>query len=250
MLNEKLQAFIENAPQLQSWMEKTASRETVARNLLRNPDENSAAGLYMAARTLYGIDILDWEPETFWLTMTQDGIDLPEEERNKLMAAVTLQKVPSFYWDSIVFQQTVQALNGELFDPEALQETPGAYMAWAVYEAGVIRGLDPEGETVPEFDEDVQQFVAVCLKREGYVCTPTPLEFAQDNLDSLYPKKSNASGLKTRTKEAWAKLDKEALPRTEFSENSLGVQLARMAASYLYVQDKADQMAEEISMFR
>jgi hypothetical protein len=249
-MHDRIQTFIRSAPALQSWLEKTASRETVAKSLLHDADSNTATALYMATRMLYGLDILDWEPETFWLTLAKDGIDLAVEERNKLMAAVTLQKVPSFYWDNIVFQQTVQALNGALYDPEALQETPGAYMAWAVYEAGVIRGLDPEGTTIPEFDEDVQQFVAVCLQREGFVYPPEVLRFTEDNLDSLYQKKSNASRLKSTTKTAWAKLDKGKLERTEFAENSLGVQLALLAACQVYVSDRMEQLSTEIAPLR
>jgi len=237
----------------QGMMAKTASEQSNngALQVLKDPQANTAAGLYLAARTVYGEDILKWEPETLWLTLDKDGVNLPDEERNKLQAAISLIVHPAFYWDNLVFQRTVQALNGELFDPEALQECTAAHMAWAVYEAGVIRGLDNDQVTIPEFDEDVQQYIAVCLFREGYVFPPEPLaDFVADNLEGLFPKNSNATTLKKEVADSWEALDKTVLERTEFFENELGVQLAQLSACYLYVKRWADQLADDLSTAR
>lgn len=237
----------------QGLMTKTASEQAHngALKVLKDPQTNTAAGLYLAARTVYGEDILKWEPETLWLTLDKDGVNLPDEERNKLQAAISLIVHPAFYWDNLVFQRTVQALNGELFDPETLQECVAAHMAWAVYEAGVIRGLDNDQVVIPEFDEDVQQYIAVCLLREGYVLPPEPLnEFVSDNLEGLFPKTSYSATLKKEVADSWEALDKNALERTEFFENELGVQLAQLSACYLYVKKWADQLAEDLSTAR
>lgn len=234
-------------------MTKTASEATKngALQVLKDPQSNTAAGLYLAARTVYGEDILTWEPETLWLTMEKDGINLPDEERGKLLAAITLVVHPAFYWDNLVFQRTVRAFNGELFDPETLQECSAGNMAWAVYEAGVIRGLDNDEAIIPEFDEDVQQYIAVCLFREGFVYPPEPLhEFVADNLEGLFPKGSYAATLKKEVADSWAGLDKDILERTEFFENELGVQLAQLSACYLYVKGLADQLADDLSTAR
>lgn len=237
----------------QSLMTKVASEKSTsgAMQVLKDPGANTAAGLYLAARRVYGEDILQWEPETLWMTMEKDGIDLPVEERNKLEAAITLVVHPAFYWDNLVFQRTVHALNGEIFDPETIQECCAAHMAWAVYEAGVIRGLDNDKAIIPEFDEDVQQYIAVCLFREGYVYPPEPLDdFAADNLEGLFPKKSYAFSLKKEVIDSWAKLDKTVLDRTKFFENELGVQLAQLSACYLYVKEWSDQLANDLTTAR
>jgi hypothetical protein len=245
MLEEQLERLVAAAPRLQERLLKTASFTAEARSLLLDPNDNTAAGLYLAARRLYGIELLNWEPETIWLTMKADGIDLPEGERNKLQAAITLQVNPSFYWDNIVFQQTVQALSDEPYDPEALQEVHPAHMDWAVYEAGVIRGLDPDAQEIPEFDEDVQMYVAVCLKRAGYVVTPKSLNFAQDDLDLLLPKE--VSRFQKEVRDAWKQLDKTRLADTEFYENRLGVQLSKLASSYLFTKERAEKLGEEVA---
>ena len=101
----------------------TGEQKEDAKKLLQDlPEDCPAAVIYAAVRALYGVQIQDWEPETFWLTLQKDDIDLDNEARNKLEAALTLQTNLAFYWDNLVFQNTVQALNGMPFDPDALQE--------------------------------------------------------------------------------------------------------------------------------
>lgn len=245
-MNTPIETLVEKAHFFQNYLVKTASRETTARSLLLNSENHAATSLYMAARILYGVDILHWEPETLWMTLQQDGIELPAHARNKLMAATTLQLNPAFYWDSIVFQHTVQTLNDEHLNPDALQECCPAHMAWAVHEAGFIRGLDPHDHEVPEFDEDVQMYVAVCLKRSGLLIPPKELdtEEMQNVLDKQYP--PEAKYTRNEAREAWNKLPKNRLQHTEFAEDPLGVQLAQLAACYVYVEMKAEELASEI----
>ncbi len=239
-----LEQLVVHAPKLQRRLTKTASQVSAARSLLLDPDNNTAAGLYLAARALYGIEILSWEPETIWLTMEDDGIDLPVGERNKLQAAITLQTNPAFYWDNIVFQQTVQALSDAPFDPEALQEVHPAHMDWAIYEAGVIRGLDPDSPEVPDFDNDIQTYVGVCLRRAGYVVTPKSLRFAQDDLDKSIL--SDVATFQKEVRKAWESLDKTKLEQTEFAENRLGVQLSHLASCYLFTKERVEKLGEEM----
>jgi len=246
---EKLAALTEKIPTLCAYHEKSASEEEYARELLRGPDDDTAAGLFLAVRTLYGLDVLSWEPETLWVTMEKDGFDLPEEARNKIQAAITLIVNPAFYWDSIAFQRTVQAFNDIPFDPEALQEPAVAHMDWAVYEAKTIRGLDPDDPgKAPDFDEDVQMFVAVVLKRAGFIYPPKSLRFSESALDKLYA--VDPTGLKKEVAAAWKAVDQNRLQNTEFSENALGVQLAKLAACYLYTKDRAEKLAEELVGFQ
>jgi hypothetical protein len=239
------ETLVQKASALQPYLEKTASREVTARQLLLSGNAH-ATSLYMAARILYGMDILHWEPETLWLTLEHDGIELSAQSRSKLMAAITLQLNPAFYWDSIVFQHTVQTLNDEHTNPDALQECHPAHMAWAVHEAGFIRGLDPSDHEIPEFDEDVQLYVAVCLKRAGFLALPRELdtEEMQIALDKQYPRETKNT--RDEVREAWNKLPKTRLQHTEFAEDALGVQLAQLAACSVYVEDRAEALATEI----
>ena len=231
-------------PGLQESIGKTEIKKKAARELLLDPYDNTATALYLAVRSLHGIDILIWEPETLWLTLLKDGIDLPAAERNKIQAAMTLQLVPSFYWDSIAFQQVVQAFNGELFDPEAFQEPHPAHMEWSAYEAGVLRGLDPEDHGIPEFDEDVQMFTAVVLKRAGHMVAPEGLSFADEALTGLQLPATREE--KKEIARAWKALDKTELEHVQFGEDQRGVQLSKLSSCYLYRKQMSDQLSSEL----
>jgi len=237
------------APQLSEQMlVKTASRDSHAREILRTADERCATAIYLAARTVFGVQITAWEPETIWLTLERaEGIDLSEAARNKLQAAITLIVNPAFYWDSLVFQCTAQALNGEPFDPEALQEVAPSDQCWAVYEASVIRGFDLDVPVTPVYDEDVQSYTAVCLKRDGFVVPPEQLTYARDALQYQYPKA--AREFAAQVVNSWAQVKKEDLQERKFPENPLGVQLAYLAGCKLFVEERAESLAKDISPF-
>lgn len=234
---------------------KTASRAKIARSFLEQPDNRTATVLLMCLRTLCGVGVVSWEPESIWLTLEREySIDLDEVARNKIQAAITLIVNPAFFWDNLVFQRTTQALNGELFDPEALQECHPAHMNWAVYEAHVIRGHDPNpqdefpviGDELGELelDEDVQQYAAVCLHRAGFVFPPPQLLPVADNLACLFPADSHS--FISDVKKRWEHLDKEALLDRTYQENPLGIQLSKLAACHAYTMERAKVLAEDV----
>ncbi len=243
-MDDILEQFRVKVSTLQNYMVKTAARESVARNLLLSADNQSATVILMAVRNLYGISALYWEPETIWLTLESAGVDLSEESRNKLLAAIAILRNPAFFWDNLAFQRTVQAFNDELFDPETLQECHPAHMAWAVYEATLLRGLDPDTQDVPEIDEDVQQYIAVCLKRAGYVCAPSQLRMVDDNLLKLLD--SSQHDFVEEVKRSWVHLDKKSLPTRTYLETPLDVQLAQLASCYEYVKERAASLAASV----
>jgi len=208
-----------------------------------------ALALYKAVYALYGAEMLDWEPETLWLQMSKDGLDLPVTERNKLQAARTLKKVPASLWDNQVFQQVVQALNGVPFDPDNLQECIPAHMAWAVVESAeilaVVEGADDaDFQEVPEYDEDVRAYVAVCVKRDGMVRPPDELGFVEDNLARL--QSVNEKKLAETVRQGWEVVRQLVdVQNVEFSEQPDQVQLAKLAACRVYVNQKnADTLRE------
>ncbi len=244
-----LDTLPELAPRLSEQMlMKTASRDSHAREVLRTADTRCATAIYLAARTLFGVQITAWEPETIWLTLERkEEIALSEQARNKLQAAITLIVNPAFYWDSLVFQRTAQALNGEPFDPEAIQEVAPPDQCWAVYEASVIRGFDLEVPVAPDYDEDVQSYTAVCLKRDGFVLAPEQLAYAREALQYQYPKE--AKEFAKQVANSWAQVKKENLQERKFPENPLGVQLAHLAGCKLFVEERAESLAKDISPF-
>ena len=242
---DQLEKLAGSIHKLQHFAIKTASRESIAKRFLREADARSSIVLIMALRTLYGLDVLNWEPETIKMSLKDDDIEISVEAMDKIMAGITVMHNPAFFWDSLVFQRTVQSFNDVPYDPETLQECHPAHMVWGVYEATLLRGLDPdEPETIPEMDEDVQQYVAVCLKRAGYVCPPMVLQNVADNLKQMLP--TEASELIKRVKASWSRLNKNALQDRKYPEDALGIQLSLMASAFLYERRKAGTMAQEV----
>ena len=226
---------------------KTKALETEAKATLKDATACSAVALLLSLRSLYGDEVLTWEPEALWLTLERDNYFLDEPERDKIQAAIALTQHPSFYWDNITFQNTVQALNGQHFSAETLQENHSAHMAWAICEAAVIRQFDPDKTTIPDFDGDVQLYVSVCLRREGFVFPPSELSFAEECLEKQLSREEHITELKKEVKQAWSHTPKNRLAHTEFAENAVGVQLARLAACYLYVADQKNLLAKELA---
>ena len=244
-MDHQLNKFAELCSNLEGYSIKTAERASVARGFLRESEDKHAVVLLMALRNLHGIDVLYWEPETIWLTLErEDKVELTVEARDKIQAAISIIRNPAFFWDNLVFQRTVQSLNSEIYDPESLQECHPGYMAWAIYEATLIRGMDPDSNALPELDEDVQQYAAVCLQRAGYVYPPSQLKPVADNLRALLA--ADQGTFIDSVKKSWEQLDKEALPDRVFKEDPLGVQLAQLASCYIYVKEQADVMATDV----
>jgi hypothetical protein len=126
-----------------------------------------------------------------------------------------------------------------------LQEVHPADQCWAVYEAAVIRGLDLDVPLSPDYDEDVQSYTAVCLKRDGFVLPPDELLYSKDALHQQYPK--DVVEFAARIRKSWVQIKKENLRERKFPEDPLGVQLAKLAGCKLFVDEKAEALAKDLN---
>lgn len=205
------------------------------RRLLTTPT-TTAVALLSALKALLG-DYKRWEPETLWLELDRRDINVPKENRVKIQAGLTLLFVPSFYWDAIVFEKTALAFDGGHINPSALEEASTAQLAWATREASWI--LSQHEEESRTCEHEPAAYAGIVAHREGLVVMPSELSFGQWQLDRL-----NASGsLAKEVKEAWRGLDWGR----EFTESPLDVQLARLVAVELHVQEREKQAARELA---
>lgn len=238
-----LEKVAEVLSQLHEYTIKTAERERIAVGFLKNTLGKAAVTLLASLRNLYGVSAFYWEPETLWLTLEQDNIVLDVEARDKLQAAISLIVNPMFFYDSLVFQRTVQALNDVRYDPNTLQECSPAHMAWAVYEATLIRSINKEVHML-EMDEDVQQYVAVCCCRDGLIYPPKELIQIASNIEKMLPAES--SSLISNVKNSWEHISKLNLENRPFDETVVGIQTAKLASIYLYVKDHLHALATDL----
>jgi hypothetical protein len=211
----------------------------VSKDLLRDPG-TPAVALMAAARALLG-EFLHWEPESIWLELQHQGVDVPEDNRAKIMAGVALRLVPSFYWDAIVFEKTALAFDGQMPNPEILEEASPAKLAWAVEEAAWIlrEAKDPSWE----FQTEPAAYAGVILCRAGFCVAPEQLSFAQSVLcrERCHPH------LIAEVRERWAGVSKDHLEMLSLQEVPVDVQIARLAAVELHVRERRARAKQDLA---
>lgn len=201
-----------------------------AKSLLEDRD-TPAVALMRATSSAIG-EFLAWEPESIWLELHRQGVDLPEENRAKIMAAQTLRLMPSFYWDAIVLEKTAQAFAGVTPSPDILEEASPARLAWAVVEAAWL--VREAGEAPWEFQHEPRAYVGVVLNRAGFVQAPEQLAFAQAWLD----RERRHDHLREDVRARWARVSKDHLAQLVLGETAEDIQIARLAAVELHVRER------------
>ena len=190
-----------------------------------------AVALMRAVTALIG-EFLAWEPESIWLELHRQGVDVPEENRARIMAAQTLRLVPSFYWDGIVFEKTALAFAGIMPSADILEEASPARLAWAVVEAAWI--IRDGREASWEFQHEPRAYAAVVLHRAGFVQAPEQLSFAQLWLN----RERRDDHLLEDVRARWTRVSKDHLEQLTLGETPEDVQIARLAAVELHVRER------------
>ncbi len=212
----------------------------MSKELLHDPG-TPAVALMACLPKMLG-DFLAWEPESIWLELERQGVDVPVENRAKIMAAVALRLVPSFYWDGIVFEKTAIAFDGLEPNPDILEEASPARLAWAVVEAAWI--LQRAKETAYEIGSEPRAYAGVILARAGFVLAPEQLDFAQPALDR---ERFHKTSLLDEVKERWARVSKGGLEHLVLHETPVDVQIARLAAVELHVRERRARAERDLS---
>ena len=197
-------------------------------------DETTPATLlYLAARAFYGPTVAAYEPDSLWVQL-----DVPSVNRDKLMAALTLQTRPSFYWDIRVFGHTCLAFNDQAAHTELLPQPCPEHLTWAVFEAQLIFQLD--SDTTPEFDEEVEAYVAACLAHAGLTYAPPLLDFAETHLERILSPEGRELGA------AMKKIAGEPHPKVD-RKSALGVQLAQYEQIGDYVTARMTALSTRVT---
>lgn len=201
----------------------------------------SAIGLLAATKVLVG-DFLTWEPESLWIELERQGIDIPTGNRAKLMAGMTLFLVPSFYWDAITFEKTALAFDGVMPVPDILEEARPSLMAWAVVEAAWI--IKRANAATWEFGHEPRAYAGVVLHRAGFVLAPEELAFSQPVLNR---ERFHTTSLLEEVKARWASVDQSRLETLKLEETPVDVQIARLAAVALHVRERRARVERDLA---
>jgi hypothetical protein len=211
-----------------------------AKSILEDEDATATA-VFLAANQILGNAFLAWEPESIWLELEDKGIDLSAENRDKLLAVLTIMLGDAFHWDALVFENTIEAFNNIPSAPDAVQEASPGEIAWGAFEAELLAQY---AGYVGEYDYEPARYTALSMHRDGLVVAPELLTFAQNELDSF--NNNESSELKASTISRWNETDKTKLEGLELEETPEDIQMARLAAIYLYVGERSQRLMNEV----
>ena len=124
----------------------------------------------------FGIESLNWEPETIELELEQYlSAEVPSENLDRLQAAMSVLTSNLFFISLEAFNTTCNALNfavvnGKTFIPADIED-----IMWGITEVNLLLGANAKSD---EFSRDIQLYVGKILKSEGILDPPTILQFA------------------------------------------------------------------------
>ena len=130
----------------------------------------------------YGMDVFEWDGETFKLEIFQDfKVSPPQNTIDKIQALITAIATDKFYLDYSVFESVGLALSDD--DPAVgtLQQLNPEQATWAVIE--VLNNDD----NPREWSEDVKAYVREVLRDYGFIKSPKELTFSEYDTRVLPP---------------------------------------------------------------
>lgn len=203
-------------------------------------DATVASVVCKAARKELGDGWLLWEPESIWKELAHRDIEVPEGNRQQLMAGRGLLIHGRFFYDGLVFDRTCAAFANEVLDIDGFDDTLAMHLAWGLDEARKICEIFDDPFLL--MDREPCEVTATQLWQEGFVLAPKELSFAQAALDR---RNREAGQLKREVSELWADLDGHKLRDIPYPESAKGVQLARLASVELFLEERRSVRARQ-----
>lgn len=155
-------------------LDKTAqqvNRPVSKNNLFSHPEAHPFV-LDMALIKTFQLDWFMWEPDTLFQEIRQTfNTSVADVNRMKILAAMTLHVVDSFWEQWEVFENTILALNGIIPRIGYIQPPDVAHLMAGVDIANSIRK--------EEFSDEVCRYTAACFMDDQVSYAPEPLDYAR-----------------------------------------------------------------------
>lgn len=143
------------------------------------PDMHAACLLLMAVDS-WGMECIEWEPETFsGAVRTSFGVELDGLNYDKLNAAISLLSSNLYHRSPGAFGAINKALSFKSIQPNEFNVSSLDDVLWGTTEAQLIMGQE---EFVEQgFTQDISRYVGQLLESEGITHPPSNLAFAKIN---------------------------------------------------------------------
>lgn len=199
-------------------------------------------------------------PETRRKAFYDLNVEVAETNYDKYNATLVLLFQQTQFWEMNVFENTVLAFNDVDVNPDLLQLADPAYIVYALYTMLALLRNTEAGSMLPYevfekgpselggiFDPEPVEYIASMLYENGIVCAPPELSWTQERLDQFYRGNGNNKlCAKVHAKREKLPTNIEALRNVEFTEDEVGVQLAKYAALRVYVVEKLEAARKQL----
>lgn len=155
-----------------------------ARPILRamlTSEDTFATVLFLLVMDVYGPEALEWHPETIRMQLEQDfGLQLPKENLDKIMSAITIVTTNFFFKDVSRFIELCNILSGDDFEPETFDPASVEEILWGVIEAMLLYPPEEHEPEDTEFCPEIRGYIEEVLKIEGVIHPPDVLRLGGD----------------------------------------------------------------------
>lgn len=149
-----------------SQLSKPVASKAVQRTLLL-ANESFATPLILLCLDKYGMDLLEWAPETIRMELEADfQLKLPAASLDKIMAAVTILTTNYFYKDVTRFIDLCNILAGDTFQPDTFDPADLSEMLLGITEAMLLWPPNDDKEDT-EFSAEIREYISQVLGLEG-----------------------------------------------------------------------------------
>lgn len=192
-----------------------------------------ATPVVLALVAKYGIDVVEYEPETIRECLKSEYSQTPEAVVSRVIAALGLFTSNRYWQDPAIFSIVSRSLNRAtrpFAGPATVED-----MVWGVTEANFLR-FDGESEAPEDkFNAAVSLYVSQSLKSEGLTKAPAELSFAQlSSGDSVFYDPEMTVSLQSRE-------DAELQALSDFANNQMLEMLDQINSAKIPMDEGAQQ---------
>lgn len=213
--------------------EKEAESGPTTQNIWRHPDAHPVVLDYLLLQK-YGVDWMNWEPETLETRVPQDfdTQTLSDLNLSKIQACKTLHFVDTFWERWEVFTWCAMPFNGAFPDFNVMQVPTVAQCAVAVDIARRLR-------TDVDYSLEVKTYLGVVHQHDGLLIPTEPLDFVKVDTNEV---RMDVADIRHR----WPKvMSSGSAPKEDTVEDE---QLRRMLLVHHFLEESRTRLRQQLRL--